>query len=152
MTSGTFAENLALPLHFQAGTGHLLFDDELFPGLSRGYRVTVLHQPQEFKNLRGLDRGNSVPQLGVVEIQPWLLPGLLRSSIELDGQKQNPIVPIPVQSGPIVWANKCCNNTSCFAGSSAYRDWLQSHPITFHHHQWGITPDTFHNIKAFGEL
>eukprot|EP00434_Breviolum_minutum_P026161 symbB.v1.2.023128.t1/scaffold2095.1/size89733/3 len=63
----TFAENLALPLHFQAGTGHLLFDDELFPG------------------------------------------------------------------------------------SSAYRDWLQSHPITFHHHQWGITPDTFHNIKELRE-
>ena len=63
VTSGTFAENLALPLHFQAGTGHLLFDDELFPGLSTGYRVTFLHQPQEFKNLRGINRGNSVIHL-----------------------------------------------------------------------------------------
>ncbi|CAK9037766.1 Gamma-glutamyl hydrolase A (Conjugase A) (GH A) (Gamma-Glu-X carboxypeptidase A), partial [Durusdinium trenchii] len=32
-------------------------------------------------------------------------------------------------------------------GSSTLRRWLSDEPLTFHHHQWGITPSTFHGIK-----
>lgn len=62
----TFAENLALPLHFEAKS-RLLFDDDLFPG------------------------------------------------------------------------------------SHMLRHWLEENAITFHHHQWGITPSTFHSIKELHE-
>ena len=32
------------------------------------------------------------------------------------------------------------------------RHWLEDNAITFHHHQWGITPSTFHSIKDWQHL
>ncbi|CAE7520409.1 gghA, partial [Symbiodinium pilosum] len=35
-----------------------------------------------------------------------------------------------------------------FPGSTTYRQWLQEAPLTFHHHLWGIFPETFERFKA----
>ena len=44
------------------------------------------------------------------------------------------------------------SNACAPAGSHMLRHWLEENAITFHHHQWGITPSTFHSIKDWQYL
>ncbi|CAE7600129.1 gghA [Symbiodinium sp. CCMP2592] len=37
---------------------------------------------------------------------------------------------------------------SSFPGSAVYRQWLQDAALTFHHHLWGIRPETFQRFQA----
>ncbi|CAE7228288.1 gghA, partial [Symbiodinium sp. KB8] len=37
---------------------------------------------------------------------------------------------------------------SSFPGSAVYRQWLQDAALTFHHHLWGILPETFQRFQA----
>eukprot|EP00438_Fugacium_kawagutii_P031393 Skav217523 [mRNA] locus=scaffold4186:19480:24947:+ [translate_table: standard] len=54
---------------------------------------------------------------------------------------------LPLHFQDVEAAGRLLFDDELFPGSQRLRDWLQSNALTFHHHQWGITPATFESIK-----